>query len=173
MVGPVCHHPAMAKTKLFPPGQVRSADTYWISVAVTLHVGEVPNLAASPERALVASPRHTFADLALAIDEAFGRWELGRLREFTLEDGTRVGDVTPREGGRGVLDYRRVRLQRLEGGERFDYTVDDGRRWSHGCLLVGPIDADEVVPDRPGHPVVYQAVERAPASVPSRTAASG
>lgn len=152
----------MPKTKPVPVGQLRSAETYSISVGVTLRSRGDCILEAPPERALVASPRHTFADLALAIDDAFGRWELGRRRTFILGDGTRVGDVAA--GGRGgvVLDYRRIRLQRLEGAERFDYSVDDGERWTHGCLLIGAIDPDEVVPDHPGHPVVYESVGRVP-----------
>lgn len=158
----------MPKTKPVPTGQLRSAETYWISVGVTLRSRGDRILEVPPERALVASPRHTFADLALAIDDAFGRWELGRRRTFTLGDGTRVGDVVA-EGRRGVvLDYRRIRLQRLEGGEHFDYSVDDGERWTHECLLIGAIDPDEVVPDHPGHPVVYQSVGRVPVSGKSR-----
>jgi len=153
----------MAKTKLVPAGQLRSAGTYWISVGVMLRSGGDRVLQAPLERALVASPRHTFADLALAIDDAFGRWELGHRREFVLEDGTRVGEVSaPERRLAGMLDYRRIRLQRLEGGERFDYTVDDGEHWIHECLLVGPLDPDEVAPDRPGHPVVYQSAGRVP-----------
>jgi hypothetical protein len=153
----------MAKTKPVPAGHLRSAEPYWISVGVTLRSGGGRFFDAPPERALVASPRHTFADLALAIDDAFGRWELGHRREFVLEDGTRVGEVSaPGRGLAGMLDYRRIRLQRLEGGERFDYTVDDGERWTHECLLVGPLDPDEVGPDRPGHPVVYQSAGRGP-----------
>ena len=153
----------MAKTKLVPAEDLRSAGTYWLSVGVTLRSGGDGALDTPPERALVASPRHTFADLALAIDDAFGRWELGRRRQFTLEDGTRVGEISARERRRpDVLDYRRIRLQCLENGERFGYTVEDGRRWTHECLLVGPLDPDEVVPDRPGHPVVYQSAGRVP-----------
>jgi hypothetical protein len=153
----------MAKSKRVPAEHVRSTGTYWISIGVTLRSRGDQLLHAPPERALVASPRHTFADLALAIDDAFGRWELGGLREFVLEDGTRVGEVVGDRRRGEVLDYRRVRLQRLEGGASFTYTVEDGESWTHACVLVGPIDHDEVVPDRPGHPVVYQSVGRMPA----------
>jgi hypothetical protein len=152
----------MAKTKPVSAGHLRSSGTYWISIGVTLRSGGDQLLQAPPERALVASPRHTFADLALAIDDAFGRWELGRRREFTLESGTRVGEVLVDRRGGEVLDYRRIRLQRLAGEERFGYSVDDGETWTHECRLIGAIDPDEVVPDRPGHPVVYQSVGRIP-----------
>lgn len=72
-------------------------------------------------------PHHTFADLALAIDDAFGRWELGRRREFTFADGSQVGEAGADRRRGEMLDYRRIRLQRLEGGERFGYRVDDAR----------------------------------------------
>jgi hypothetical protein len=110
----------------------------------------------------VACPHHTFADLALAIDDAFGRWELGRRREFTFADGSRVGEAVADRRRGEMLDYRRVRLQRLEGGESFGYQVDDGETWTHECRLVGTIEPDEVAPDRPNHPVVYQSVGRVP-----------
>lgn len=158
----------MPKTKPVPAEQLRSPESYWISVGVTLLSRGDCLLQAPPERALVASPRHTFADLALAIDDAFGRWELGRLRCFLLEDGSRVGDVMPGRRPGDVLDYRRIRLQHLEGGARFRYSVDDGECWTHQCLLLGAVEWDEVVPDHPGHPVVYQSIGRAP--LPSRPA---
>lgn len=130
-------------------------------MVVTLVAADDQVLEAAPERALVASPWHTFADLALAIDDAFGRWELGSRRRFGLADGTEIGEVAGRRRT-GELDYRRTRLQRLDGSEPFTYTVDDGTRWRHRCVLAGAIDADDVVPDRPGHPVVYQSVGRVP-----------
>jgi hypothetical protein len=152
----------MAKTKLVPADHLRSPGTFCLSIGVTLRSRGDQLLAAPPDRALVASPRHTFADLALAIDDAFGRWELGGRRVFVLADGTRIGEgMADRRRGE-LFDYRRVRLQHLEGGERFVYTMDDGETWTHECLLVGAIDPDEVVPDRPGHPVVYQSVGRVP-----------
>lgn len=129
--------------------------TLCLSIGVSLREGPGRSLDHPPERTLAASPRHTFADLAIAIDEAFGRWELGERREFTLGDGTRVGEVIGASAPR-LVDYRRARLHRLEGGERFSYTFDCGDRWSHDCVLIGSIDPSEVLADRPGHPVVYQ-----------------
>ena len=120
------------------------------------------------ERTLAASPRHTFADLAIAIDEAFGRWELGDRRWFTLADGSRVGDVADAaRRARQLVDYRRSRLHRLQGGERFSYTFDAGQRWHYDCVLIGSIDPSEMLADRPGHPVVYQSWSGA-AGPPSR-----
>ncbi len=131
--------------------------TLCLSIGVRLRLGDGPNCEHPPERRLAASPRHTFADLAIAIDEAFGRWELGHRREFALADGTRLGEVADdRKGSRRLVDYRRARLHRLQGGEPFTYTFESGERWLHECVLVGSIDPDEVLADRPGHPVAYQ-----------------
>lgn len=155
-----CQHPAMTKTRSVPQQRLAEAETPWISVGVTLVGVDDQIIEAGPERAMVASSWHTFADLALAIDDAFGRWELGCRRRFILADGTTVGEAIAGRRRREELDYRRSRLDRLEGDERFVYTVDDGISWRHECLLVGAIDADEVLADRPGHPVVYQSVGR-------------
>lgn len=125
----------------------------------------------APERTLVASSHHTFADLALAIDEVFGCLELGSLREFTLQDSSRISDLADGGRSRRSFDYRRTRLQRLQGGEHFGYIFDAGDRWEHGCLLIGAIDLDEVLPDRPGHPVAYEAVGRR--TPPGRSCVTG
>lgn len=108
-------------------------------------------------RSLLVAPRHTFADLALAIDEAFCRWDLGRRRMFVFPDGIRIGDFA--ESARtGRLDYRRTRLQRLCGGERFGYAVVSPVPCIHECVLLGPVDPTELGADQPGHPVVYQSL---------------
>ncbi len=157
----------MQKTKPFPADRLRPSEVRCLSIGVTLRnsTGAAPTSLPLPERVLIASPRHTFADLALAIDEAFGRWELGRGREFRFEDGSRAGESTDRSRRRDLVDDRRARLYRLREGERFAYLADTGERWEHECLVVGWIDPDEVLLDRPSHPVVYQAVGRDPAVV--------
>lgn len=146
----------MAKTMPFQGDLLHLPGTLCLSIGVTVHEAGGRSLDVPLERTLAASPRHTFADLAIAIDEAFGRWELGHVREFTLGDGTRVGDaVDAKTGPRRLVDSRRTRLHRLRGGERFTYTVDVGERWLHECVLIGSIDPDEVLVERPGHPVCF------------------
>ncbi len=131
--------------------------TLCLSIGVRLRLGAARSFENPPERTLAASPRHTFADLAIAVDEAFGRWELGHRREFTLIDGTRLGEVVDeKKGSPRLVDYRRARLHRLRGGEPFTYTFEAGERWLHDCVLIGSIDPNEVLADRPGHPVAYQ-----------------
>ncbi|MGI8759438.1 MAG: IS1096 element passenger TnpR family protein [Acidimicrobiales bacterium] len=146
----------MAKAKLLVGARVHPSGPLLMSIDVSLRSAGDRVLEPPPERSLIASYRHTFADLALAIDEAFGRWELGRLREFEFDDGTRVGDLGQRNHGPGCLDYRRARLQRLRVGERFSYTFHSGDGWVHACTCAGPVDLDDVRADHPGHPVVYQ-----------------
>ena len=153
---------AMTKTRFMASERFRPSDALRLSIGVTLRSVSGQMLEPAPQRSLVASPRHTFADLALSIDEAFGRWELGHLREFSLEDGVRVGDVvdTARAGQR--LDYRSVRLQRLRGGERFRYTFEFDDRWAHDCMLIGTIDPVDVLAEHAGHPIVYQSMAPRP-----------
>ncbi|MDP8954648.1 MAG: plasmid pRiA4b ORF-3 family protein [Actinomycetota bacterium] len=156
----------MQKTKPLQANRLPLPEMRCLSIGVTLRActGRALPLP-RPERVLIASPRHTFADLALAIDEAFGRWELGSGREYSFEDGSRAGEAVDGSRRRDLVDDRRARLYRLREGERFVYLADTGERWEHECVVVGWIDPDEVLLDGPSHPVVYQARGRNPAVV--------
>jgi len=58
-----------------------------------------------PGRTFVASRTHTFEQFAEAINDAFGRWDLAHLHEFTLADGTRIGLPDPEwDDDREVID---------------------------------------------------------------------
>ncbi len=154
----------MQKSSLFPADRLRAPELRCLSIGVTLQSRGGVALHPPPERVLIAAPRHTFADLALAIDEAFGRWELGRGRTFSFEDGTRTGEAVGGGRHREVLDDCRCRLYRLEEDERFVYVAHTHERWVHDCFVVGWLDPDEVLLDRPSHPVVYQSIGRSPAT---------
>ncbi|MBW3573767.1 MAG: hypothetical protein KY450_02735 [Actinobacteria bacterium] len=148
----------MARAMPFHGDLLHLPGTLCLSIGVTLTAGASTIDVKAAERTLAASPRHTFADLAMAIDEAFGRWELGDRRAFTLGDGTRVGEVAAgRPGSRRLVDYRHARLHRLRGEERFVYILDSGERLVHDCVLIGSIDPSDVLADRPGHPVCFSA----------------
>lgn len=151
----------MLKSKASTEDRFRPPELRCLSIGVTLRScdGQATS-GPRPERVMIASPRHTFADLALAIDDAFGRWELGRRREFRFADGSRAGEAGDGRRRRDLVDDRRARLYRLQEGERFTYLADTGRRWGHECLVVGFIDPEEVLLDGPSHPVVYQAAGR-------------
>lgn len=145
----------MARTRLAPNDRLHTSGEPRLCIGVRLR--SVGDEVVEPPlgRSLLVAPRHTFAELALAIDEAFCRWDIGRRRLFVLEDGTRVGDFVA-SGGESRLDYRRTRLQRLYGGERFGYVVVSPVPCIHECTLLGPVDPAELGADQPGHPVVYQ-----------------
>jgi hypothetical protein len=65
----------------------------WLSIRVELlSGGRIPQLHPAPGRVLIVGPRHTFADLAMAIDAAFARWDLSHLHMFELAGGRRVWD---------------------------------------------------------------------------------
>ena len=50
----------------------------------------------------MVGPRHTFAQLAEAIDVAFARWDLSHLHVFELPNGRRVGFADADPGGAHV-----------------------------------------------------------------------
>lgn len=155
---------SMQKTKPSSADRLRPPEMRFLSISVRLPPDvDDPSTTRPSERVLIASPRHTFADLALAIDEAFGRWELGQGRQFCFADGSRAGEEGERSHRSNLVDDRRARLYRLREGERFVYVVDNGVRFEHECTVVGWLDPDDVLFDRPSHPVVYQAVGRSPA----------
>jgi hypothetical protein len=108
-------------------------------------------------RVFAASRSHTFADLALAIDDAFARWDRAHLHQFWLADGRRVttptewGDFDDEDGP--ALDDRLVKLGTLALGDEFVYEFDFGDRWMHLCVVgdqrIDPLDALGLVPDKP------------------------
>jgi len=107
-----------------------------------------------PGRIFAAATAHSFAQLAMAIDDAFARWDRSHLHEFTLGDGTRVGAVDPElDLDDSMVDEQNLSLARLNPGERFVYVFDFGDDWAHLCTVGGsPIDPVEtvgLVPDRP------------------------
>lgn len=48
-----------------------------------------------PGRTFIAARTQTFEQLAEAIDDAFGRWDLNHLHEFAMADGTCVAFPIP------------------------------------------------------------------------------
>jgi hypothetical protein len=127
----------------------------WLSVRVDLVEGRGEILWPRPGRIFAASRSHTFAQLALAIDVAFARWDFSHLHEFRMQDGTRIGmpdDEGWEEAGE-VLDDQATKLSRLALGERLSYTFDFGDGWLHLCTI-GPVKIDPfetlgIVPDHP------------------------
>ncbi|MFP5218914.1 MAG: IS1096 element passenger TnpR family protein [Actinomycetes bacterium] len=126
----------------------------WLSIRVDLLAGHGEDLWPAPGRILAVGPRHTFRDLATAIDDAFARWDRSHLHEFTLADGRRIGLPDEEWDDDPVLDDTRLVVARtVELGAAFRYVFDLGDYWVHRCT-VGPrkIDPTEqlgIVPERP------------------------
>ncbi|MFY1594781.1 hypothetical protein [Micromonospora sp. WMMD737] len=100
-----------------------------------------------PGRVFTAHRGHTFAELAEAIDVAFGRWDLAHLRMFVLPDDVDVSWSTWRDGPAfpGTRDGRSSRLDVLAVGTAFAYVFDLGEDWTHLCTVHRP-DASVEVP---------------------------
>lgn len=96
----------------------------------------------------------TFGQLAAAVDDAFGRWELAHLPTVEFADGLLL--IGPGEAwddppqGRPVERLDRIKLSRLALGEQFAYTLDLGDDWTHLCTVGDQrIDPYEALGDRP------------------------
>lgn len=88
-----------------------------------------------PGRDLLVGPRHTFAQLAEAIDSAFARWEPHE-HEFTLADGRRIAPVY--EEDEDSLDDARETFASLglRAHARFGYVFDLGDEWRHAAEIL-------------------------------------
>ena len=65
----------------------------WLAIRVELlHGGYSGQLWPPPGRELAVGPKHTFAHLAAAIDQAFARRDLSHLHTFELPDGRLVSE---------------------------------------------------------------------------------
>ncbi len=95
----------------------------WLSIKVELLSGRDLVLDHPPGRVMIASPAHTLAEFAEAIDVALARWDHSHLHEFKLRDGKRY----------------------MLGGSDFEpeveYVFDLGDDWRHRCE-VQSVDAD-------------------------------
>lgn len=126
----------------------------WLSIRVDLVGGRGEDLWPRPGRIFAAARSHTFEQLAVAIDDAFARWDRSHLHEFCLTDGRRVGDPHVADDDDGeVLDASRLTLGRLGLGEQFAYEFDFGDRWLHLCTVaphrIDPTEELGIVPDVP------------------------
>lgn len=130
----------------------------WLSVRVELVSGHGVDLWPRPGRILAAARSHSFAQLAEAIDRAFGRWDLAHLHMFTLADGTGVSPLAWWQGEApdGTMDGYSTKLDRLQPGEQFAYVFDMGDDWAHLCTVAHKrVDPLEELDEAPDHPVPY------------------
>jgi hypothetical protein len=128
----------------------------WLSIRVDLVEGHGQHYWPRPGRIFAAARTHTFEQLADAIDDAFARWDRSHLQEFELADNTRLAFPDPEWDDlidAKTLDFRRVKLSRLDPGEQFVYVFDLGDDWAHLCTVgpqrLDPLDTLGIVPERP------------------------
>lgn len=104
---------------------------------------------------MIASPRHSLAELAEAIDIAFARWDHSHLHMFEFSDGRRYmlggSDFEP-----DVMDSTEATLHEfdLRAGSRFEYVFDLGDDWRHACdVQATDVDPEEEYGAPPDQPV--------------------
>lgn len=131
----------------------------WLQIRVELLGGGGVDLSPPPGRILLVGPRHTFAQLAEAIDMAFARWDRAHLHLFELPDGRQIGhpdpDPDPDGAPDGWLDGTTLTVAReVPPGTAFRYLFDLGDDWDHHCQVL-PEKADplEEYGERPTQPV--------------------
>lgn len=106
----------------------------WLSIRVELVSGNGQRFWPRPGRIFLASPQHTFAQLANAIDNAFGRWDRAHLHQFFLDDGRVIGSSDDEDDPlEDVVDDQRAVMAQLKPGEQFAYEFDFGDSWLHLC----------------------------------------
>ncbi len=125
----------------------------WLSIRVELVEGRGERYWPRPGRLFAAAGSHSYAQFAIAIDDAFARWDRSHLHEFELADGTRIGTPDPDMDDHDVLDETREHLSNLQASQQFIYLFDFGDDWTHVCTVVetaiDPHDVLGVVPNAP------------------------
>ena len=124
----------------------------WLILRVVLRGQSGEELTEPPGRDLLVSTRHTFAEIAVAIDRAFARWDVSHLHEFVLSDGRRIV-AADRDGlDDGDLDETVETLASIDltlGGS-FEYVFDLGAGLEHRCTVrrdpVDPLEEAGSVP---------------------------
>ena len=124
-----------------------------MAVRVELASGRATDLEWPPGRIFLVGPRHTFGDVADAINLHFARWDLSHLHEFRLADGREIGFPDP--DSPNTLDQERITAaSALSKEDEFEFVFDFGDDWRHQCRVeaVG-LDPMEVVGEVPEIPI--------------------
>lgn len=130
--------------------------TDWMTVRVVLHGREDLHLGLPPGRVLLAHASHSFAELAEAIDVAFGRWDLTPAHEFEVEGRRLLSDLEIADDDPEVEDSASVTLGQvgLRQAAPFRYVFDLGERWVHECDVEAlGVDPFELYGEEPEVPV--------------------
>lgn len=107
----------------------------WLSVTVELLGGRGEDLWPCPGRIFAVGPAHTFMDFAIAINDAFARWDRSHLSMFTLADGRVITDEQTGDEMAGStagpiiapLDIESAKVAKVVGlAAEFKFTFDLG-----------------------------------------------
>ena len=128
----------------------------WLRLKVSLVSGRGEEFEPAPGRVMIASPAHTFAELAEAIDLGFARWDHSHLHLFELADGRTLmsgEDFARADESDGGTDRSTLGSLGLTPGQQLTYVFDMGDDWTHVCEVLG-VDTDPeeeygVVPECP------------------------
>jgi len=126
----------------------------WLTIRVELLSGLYAECDPAPGRVFLVGPRHTFQQLARAINVGFARWDHSHLYDFELADGN-VGGIPDHDWGEDeILDHATTKvLERVGPGARFRFRFDFGDEWIHECMVddakVDPIEAYGEPPAEP------------------------
>lgn len=129
----------------------------WFTVRVVLLGREGDPATTEPGRIMLVRSDHTFADLAEAVDTAFGRWDLTPPHSFDLPGRSLWSDVTLADDGEErprASSSVQVGEVGLRVASTFRYVFDLGEVWEHHC----EVERDDVDPlaeygDEPDLPV--------------------
>lgn len=127
----------------------------WLQIRVDLLGGGGVRCDPPPGRIFIVGPGHTFEQLAVAINAAFARWDLGHLHSFELADERLIGYPDDEfEPDVVWLDHAKLSVTReVKPGDVFEYVFDLGDNWQHTCTVLAnkadPIDEYGIVPDGP------------------------
>jgi hypothetical protein len=125
----------------------------WLAIRVELVEGRGETFWPRPGRVFAVSRSHTFGQLAVAIDDAFARWDRAHLMQFALADGTRLAWPDPFGEDGEALNAARTRLSRVSPGDQFLYEFDFGDGWAHLCTVdaerIDPIEYFGAAPEGP------------------------
>ena len=139
----------------------------WLSVTVELVEGGGYRYWPRPGRVFAAGRKHTFAELATAIDVSFGRWDLSHQWQFELQGHIYVAPTDPEwdsDESDGILPET-SRLSRLAVGDVFVYQFDAGDPWLHLCRVGETrIDPLEELGEHPPEPTAYDGWGACPTS---------
>jgi len=131
------------------------AERSWFIIRVELVGGSGEEIHPPPGRDFLVSSGHSLLELAVAIDSAFARWDLGHLHLFRLAGGAKyvLGGGEDGDDAQSTASTR-LGLLGLTPGTEFEYVFDLGDEWLHRCE-VRAVDVDPEVEfgDEPAGPV--------------------